>query len=326
MRSRAGALAETPALRFRDRPGSFAPHCGVFIMTDRPDIYASITARIVEALEAGVIPWRSPILRTASGLSARNLVSNRPYSGCNAFLLAFTAHCNGYASPYWVTFRQALAAGGSVRKGEKGTHIVYWRMLDIEKADGEKKSVPMLRHFVVFNIDQCDGIADPSAVPVQPERPFSPIESAARIVAGFAGAPDITHAGCRAYYTPSADTVTIPEPTGFRSPEAYYATLFHELAHATGHAKRLGRGLGGAQFGSPEYAREELIAEMGAAFLCAEAGISPATVEDSAAYIASWLKALRNDRKLVVVAAGAAQKAANHILGVVAEPIAAAAD
>ncbi len=283
--------------------------------TARRDIHEEVTAKIVAALERGVIPWRSPILGAKGGGIPANLVSKRPYSGINSFLLALSAWGEGYTSRHWLTFKQALDLGGSVRKGQKSTLIVFYRMFDTkDKQTGEDKHIPMLRHYNVFNVDQCDGIKSPDAAPYTP-LDFSPIEEAQRIVEGFDGCPTIEHSPAgRAFYRPSADLVHMPERTRFASVPEYYSTLFHELSHSTGHKSRLNRKADGA-FGSGEYAKEELVAEMSAAFLCAEAGIAPATIENHAAYVAGWLKALKDDRKLVVGAASAGQKSANWILG-----------
>lgn len=279
------------------------------------DIYAEVTHRIVSMLEAGVVPWRSPILGRSKAGWPRNLASGKEYRGVNVFLLAFTAYCHGYGSSFWLTFNQAKAKGGSVRKGEKASLVVFWKTYETtDRKTGEPITVPVLRHYNVFNAEQCDGIDVPDAPAFEP-LDFSPIQEAERIAGAYADGPAIEHRGARAFYQPLTDMVQLPEPTRFASPEAYYATLFHELAHSTGHSKRLGRGLDTelAPFGTPDYGKEELVAEMGAAFLCAHAGISPATVENSAAYLGGWIRALKGDSRLAVTAAGAAQKAADWI-------------
>lgn len=282
------------------------------------DIYAEVTSKIVSMLEAGVVPWRSPILGQSKTGWPKNLESGRDYRGVNVFLLAFTAWAKGYSSAHWLTFNQAKARGGGVKKGEKSSMVVFWKSYDTkDKTTGEQITVPVLRYFNVFNVEQCEGVSVPDAPVFEPST-FTPIESARRIVYGYEGRPEIEHVGQRAYYLPKADSVFIPDPTRFISGEAYYATLFHELAHSTGHSTRLARGTDtdSAPFGSPSYAREELIAEMSAAFLAGHAGITPATVENNAAYIASWIKTLKGDNRLAVSAAGAAQRAADWILGV----------
>lgn len=282
------------------------------------DVYAEVTSRILAMLDAGAAPWRSPILGQAGTAWPRNLASGKPYRGVNVFLLAMTAFAKGYHSACWLTFNQARAAGGRVRKGERSSLVVFWKTYETtDRATGEPTTVPVLRYYNVFNLDQCDGIEAPDADTNEPLA-FTPIERADRIAAGYAGGPAVQHAGGRAFYRPSTDAVTLPEPARFVGTEAYYATLFHELAHSTGHSTRLDRGLDTAlaPFGSPDYGREELVAEMAAAFLCGHAGIAPATVENSAAYLAGWIAAIKGDKRLAVVAAGAAQRAADWIIGV----------
>lgn len=290
------------------------------------DIYQAVTDRILELLDEGTVPWRQPFQGASGGGYPMNLVSGKPYRGVNVFLLACTAMTQGYASPYWLTFKQAKAKGGSVRKGEKSSLVVFWKKLDAkpdpDKKPGERsaddlKSRFMLRHYRVFNAEQCDDLETP-APDVKPMDTFEPIEEAERIVAAFPNPPTIEHGPShRAAYGPASDRVTMPPPENFTGRESYYATLFHELTHATGHSKRLDRGLDPRPppFGSPDYSKEELVAEMGSAFLAAVAGISPATIEQSAAYIDGWRKKLRDDKKLVVSSAAAGQRAADHILG-----------
>ena len=289
------------------------------------DIYQAVTDRILELLDQGTVPWRQPL----SGLGfPTNLASDKPYRGINVFLLSCTAMTQGYGSSYWLTYRQAREKGGHVRRGEKSSPVVFWKKLDPkpdpDRQPGETSSDDLkerfvLRYYNVFNADQCEGITPPDAEPPDPDAPpFEPIEEAQRIAEGFPNPPTIKHYGNQAFYSPTSDTVRIAEPERFESRESYYATLFHELAHATGHASRLDRGLEKktAVFGTADYSREELVAEMGAAFLAAHAGIGPPTIEQSAAYIDGWRKKLSDDPKLVVHASGGAQRAADHILGV----------
>lgn len=285
------------------------------------DIYQAVTDRILETLDKGTVPWRHPIKRSADhdGLP-RSMSSKKPYRGVNIFLLAMTSWAKGYESAYWLTYKQAKAQGGQVRKGEKASLVIFWkRYATTDKESGEKKVVPVIRHYNVFNAEQCEGIEAPDAVTPDPDAaPFVPIEEAERIVAGYSDGPAIEHGGSQAFYRPGEDLVRIAEPDRFIDRESYYATLFHELAHSTGHSKRLNRGLDQklAVFGAAEYSKEELTAEMGAAFLAAAAGISPPTIEQSAAYIDGWRKKLKGDKKLIVQAAGAGQRAADHVLGV----------
>jgi len=273
----------------------------------RASVYDIVTERILAELEKGQVPWRKP-WRT---LPPANLISKKPYRGINMFLLALA----GYGSQYWLTYRQAQALGGNVRKGAHGTKIVFWKFdkYETETADGEaeERTSAFLRYYTVFNLEQTEGLKALLALP-----PARPIESAEVIVEGMPNAPAFEQ-GFRASYTPSHDTVTMPSRTAFESQAEYYSTLFHELTHSTGHGKRLARdGFDRPQmFVSESYSREELIAEMGSAMLCGVAGIEQATVANSVAYLKSWIARLKSDSRLVVQAASAAQKAADYIRG-----------
>lgn len=278
------------------------------------DACERITARIVQQLETGTVPWRKPWHGGEAG-HPRNLVSNRQYRGINVFLLA----CAAPESPYWLTFQQASRLGGHVRRGEKSTPVVFWRWLEREDADsGEIVRYPLLRSYSVFNVEQCE--LPPGKVPpsvAAPENEFEPVAACERVVAEMPNPPAICLGGGSACYRPATDTVRVPQPQRFDSAAEYHATLFHELSHATGHESRLNRPgvTSEIHFGTRTYAREELIAEMGAAFLCGHCGIENAVIDNSAAYIAGWLRKLRDDKRLVVHAAAAAQKAADVVLG-----------
>jgi len=248
----------------------------------------------------------------------KNLVSKKEYRGINIFLLG----CQEYSSPYWLTFKQAADKGGHVRKGEKSTPVVFWKWIDrkdVDGADTEESNgngkVPLLRYYSVFNVEQVDGIIAPPS-PESITNQFSPIQIAQEIIAGMPLRPEVKHGGNQPAYSPMLDYVRMPEPSSFLSPEEYYATAYHELVHSTGHSSRVGRKgiLEPSYFGSHEYSKEELVAEMGAAFLCGVAGIGHRTIENSAAYIRGWLKSLKNDKKMLVMAAAQAQKAADYIL------------
>jgi antirestriction protein ArdC len=279
------------------------------VSTPRPhaSVYEIVTGRILAELEKGQVPWRKP-WRT---LPPANLISKKPYRGINVFLLALT----GYGSQYWLTYRQARALGGNVRKGEHGTKIVFWKFdtYETETADGEseERKSAFLRYYTVFNLEQTEGLKTLLALP-----PAFPIESAEAIVKGMPNPPAFEQ-DAQAAYIPSRDTVTMPSRTAFDSQTEYYSTLFHELTHSTGHAKRLAReGFDTPQkFGSESYSREELIAEMGSAMLCGVAGIEQSTLANSAAYLKTWIERLKSDSRLVVSAASAAQKAADYIRG-----------
>jgi antirestriction protein ArdC len=273
------------------------------------DNYEAVTARIIEALEKGVCPWRKP---WAS--EYYNAKTGHRYRGLNVPVLAVS----GFSDPRWMTYRQAFEMGGHVRKGEKGTIVMFWKLMrakeDGTQAEGEKAKVfPVIKTYAVFNVEQIDGLTLP------PVRTFEhqPLEEAEAMVQAMPKRPGIEHGGQRAFYSPSRDFVGIPTPESFESPEAYYSTLFHELTHSTGHSSRVNRFTAAdysAKFGSEPYAKEELVAEMGAAFLRAACGIETAPeMDNSAAYIHGWLSVLKNDRRLLVNAAAQAQKAADFI-------------
>jgi antirestriction protein ArdC len=283
------------------------------------DIYQEVTDKMVAALEAGTAPWRKP-WNSRSG-RPQNL-DGRPYRGVNVLLLAIAAMEGGYSSPFWLTFNQAKERGGSVRKGEKGTLVVFWKTFtktEIDEATGKpvKKTIPMLRHYIVFNLEQTDDVKLPKRVAdwqADEGHEHEPIESAEAIIAAyFENGPKLRHGGDRAFYNTVTDIVTVPERTAYANGDEYYATLFHEMGHSTGHESRLARKFG-QNFGDHEYGREELVAEMTSAFLQAETGIETA-LENSAAYLAGWVREIKEDPKAVVVAAGAAQRAADLILG-----------
>ena len=275
------------------------------------DVYQKVTDEVIAAIEGGDLPpWRKPWL---GGGPPMNLVSKKPYRGVNVFLLGIAP----YACPYWVTFKQAKTLGGNVKKGEKSRFVVYFNFIERkDKATGKKKHIPFLRYSNVFNVEQCEGLE--GKLPEAPEKlDFQPIELCERIVNGFDNPPTRIDGNDRAFYRPPTDELGMPTKDSFSSVEGYYATLFHEMTHATGHQSRLHRDevVGTGMFGGEDYSREELVAEMGAAMLCGEAGISPETIENSAAYLKGWLSKLRDDKRLIVTAASRAQKAADLILG-----------
>lgn len=282
------------------------------------DLYQTVTDQIVSMLEAGVVPWRSPILGRSKAGHPKNLNTGKQYRGVNVFLLAFTAYAKGYGSSYWLTFNQARERGGNVRKGGKSSMVVFWKQYDTtDKETGQAVRVPVLRYYNVFNAEQVEGVEIPDAVKYQP-LDFHPIEEAEKIATGYAGGPVVTHdGGQQAFYRPSTDSVHLPDRTRFATAEEYYSTLFHELSHSTGHSTRLDRKIDSEPkpFGSADYGREELVAEMSAAFLCSHAGIQPAVIGNQAAYLAGWLKQLKADTRIVIAAAGQAQRSADWIRG-----------
>ena len=270
--------------------------------------YQVITDRVLALLEQGTAPWRQPWDSTM-GLP-RSLFSQRPYRGINVWLLT----AMGYPSPFWGTFNQVKTAGGTVRKGERGVPVVFWKVYDKEDpetGDAEKRFI--LRYFTVFNAAQLDGVAVPETA-VTPHR-FTPIERCAQLVGAMPHRPTILEGHQRAFYKPATDTLHLPSPACFHSSEAYYATLYHELVHAVGHPSRLNRTTltDLCLFGSPTYAKEELVAEMGAAYLCGVCGIANVTLANSAAYLASWMQVLRDEPTMLVQAAAQAQRAADYI-------------
>ncbi len=289
-----------------------------------PDVYQIVTDKILELLDKGTIPWHKPWKGGFEGIP-KNAISKKPYRGVNVFLLAITAEVMGYDSPYWFTYKQAQQYGGNVKAGEKSTFVVFWKWLDYVQTDketGEKTTdkVPFLRYYRVFNLAQCEGV-DLSKLPVDaiddtPDLDFSPIGACENVFGNMADCPPIYHDQGRACYIPSKDEIHLPKRENFTSVEDYYATAFHELAHSTGHDSRLGRHDKDRDlnFGSNTYSKEELIAEMGAAFLCGVCEIDNQIIDNSAAYIDGWRKKIKGDKKLVVNAAAQAQKAVDYIL------------
>ena len=273
------------------------------------DVYQVVTDRIIQLLEAGTVPWRKPW--KGGDQAPRNLVSRKAYRGINMFLL----NAAGYSFPFWLTYNQVKSLGASVKKGEKSSPVVFWKIFE-EEENGETKKIPFLRFHSVFNVAQCEGIT----LPASPETngKFHPLEKCEEVVTKMPHRPAIEHGGGVACYSPREDRVTMPEANRFETPHAYYTTLFHELAHATGHVSRLNRKeiTGPIHFGSDPYSREELLAEMGAAFLSSHCEIENQTLDQSANYIQNWLERLKDDRRLVVHAAAQAQKACDFILDI----------
>jgi antirestriction protein ArdC len=270
-------------------------------------IYQMVTDRIVAILESGVIPWRKPWGDTAP---PSNFISKKEYRGINVFMLSAAM----YQSRYWMSFKQVTEAGGKVKKGEKGYPVLFWKWLEISGED-EIKRIPLLRYYTVFNLYQCEGINIEDVS--RNENNIKPIDAGQKIVDGMPNKPYLEHGRTKAAYSPSKDVIFIPDMASFIDAEEYYATLFHEMVHSTGHAARLNRYKeepNDHMFGSDAYSKEELIAEMGAAFLCAEAGISQKVIENQAAYISGWLGKLRRDNRILIQAASKSQKAADYIL------------
>ena len=269
--------------------------------------YDRITERIVALMEQGTVPWHKP-WDIQTGMP-RNLITQKPYRGINTFLLMSM----GFESPNWLTYRQAVQLGGNVKKGEKSCPVVFWKPMEVtDRESGEVEKIPFLRLYHAFNAAQCEGLKN---VPAVDESAFTATE-AAEIVAGMPQPPVIKHGMTMAYYAPRQDIVGMPERKRFNTEDGYHATLFHELVHSTGHEKRLKRQSITERngFGTDPYCKEELVAELGSAFLCGQAGIMERTIDSSAAYIENWLKQLKSDKTLIVYAAAQAQKAADFIL------------
>lgn len=267
-------------------------------------VYEIITNKIIEQLDNGCIPWNRPW----DVHMPMNLVSKKAYRGVNILLLSFT----GFKSPYFLTYKQAEMLGGNVVKGQKGFPVVYWNTTKVKDKDEEEKAIPFLLYHTVFNVEQCKNIPVPETVKAE----FNPIEDCEAVITGMPNKPEIVHKGDRACYSILKDMIYMPNRDNFYTPEQYYGTLFHEEVHATGHASRLNRKSISEPngFGMEEYSKEELIAEIGASFLCAETGISSHTIENQTNYIGNWLKRLRDDKRLIVVAACHAQTAVDYIL------------
>ena len=277
------------------------------------NIYEEITNRIIEQLENGVVPWHKPWTGVMSG--AYNRISKKPYSLLNQMLLK---HDGEYA-----TFKQWSDIGGKIKKGEKSEIVVFWKILETEEKnkDGkvEKKSIPLLRYIHVFHVSQIDGVEPKTIKLVE----HNPIEEAEKIKSGYVERESIIIDELvtdRAFYSPVRDYIQVPCKEQYKDISEFYATLFHEMVHSTGHRDRLKRldcGMQLASFGSQDYSKEELVAEIGSAFLMNHAGIeTPKTFKNSAAYIKSWLEVLKNDNKFIVSASSKAEKAMKYILNI----------
>lgn len=306
----------------------------------KTDIYQRVTDQIVASLETGIRPWMKPWSgEYAGGRITRPLRGNGiPYQGINILMLWGAAMERGYSAPIWLTFKQAQALGGMVRKGERGSVVVFASKItrtdlspkalakgEADEATGEEseRDIPFLKGYTVFNAEQIDGLPAHFLAPAEPRLdPVQRIEHAERFFA--ATGATVRHGGDRAFYRPSTDHVQMPHFETFRDAESYYAILAHELTHWTKHPTRLAREFGRKRFGDEGYAMEELVAELGAAFLSADLDLTPEPRPDHAAYIASWLKALKNDRRAIFTAASYAQRAADFLSGTKAETTATA--
>ncbi len=288
------------------------------------DIYQTITDLICEQIAQGVAPWNKPRLTVDLGAGSQNrainMVSKKPYEGINALILG----CNPYNVPIFLTFNQAKDLGGTVRKGARSLPVVFWQKLKTEKDSGDQKErAPfVLKYYNVFNVVETDldysAFLAPKPVETEPTE-AKIIPSCEAISEGYAGRPLLVHHDQeRMFYSPSRDIVNMPNQERFKDPQEYYHVLFHELIHSTGHSSRLDREgfMQPVGFGSPSYSREELTAELGAAFLSSVAGIdTPELITNSAAYLKGWLGVLKTDKKFLFTAAASASKATKYILG-----------
>jgi antirestriction protein ArdC len=285
------------------------------------DVYMEVTNQIIEALEQGVKPWECPWQKNAAALPLR--VTGDSYRGINHVLLNLKAWAQGYRNPVWMTFKQAQDLGGMVRKGEKSSLVVKYGTFEAkdEAREGETKDKTRgyLKAYRVFNVQQIDGLDDQFPTPDE-AAPLAtrPIEQLSHIAANMVERMGVGYAegGDRACYVPSLDKVHMPELPKFKAAELFYSTLFHELSHATGHKRRCDRtkDKAGSKFGNAVYAMEELVAEISSAMVGAQLGFQPGHIEDSAAYVQSWLKVLRDDKRAIVKAAAAAQRSADYLM------------
>jgi antirestriction protein ArdC len=284
------------------------------------DLYAEVTNKILQELEAGAAPWVKPWSATPGQNVPCNAVTNRPYSGCNVILL-WLARDRGWPTPRFLTFKQAQEAGGNVRKGEHGTRVVFvkqLRIIDRHGDEGDEKLIPMMREYTVFNVAQCDGLPESTVrgKPMRVRNPDTRDELADEFLRSTGA--DIREGMGEAYYVPSKDFISLPAFQAFKGADHFYNVAFHELTHWTGAKTRLDRDLSG-RFGKSAYAAEELIAELGSAFLAAEFGFDGDMRH--AGYIGKWIELLKSDKRAFFTAASKAQQAADYLRGLaLAEP------
>jgi antirestriction protein ArdC len=287
-------------------------------MSEKLDVYGRVTNKIIADLERGNLTWLQPWQagHKAGPISRPLRAAGKPYRGMNVLMLWAAAMEKGYSCPLWLTYKQAAELGGQVRKGEKGSLVVYadtfTKTGTDEKGAEIETTIPFMKGYTVFNAEQVDGLPGHFYATVAPlNADIKPLEAAERFFANT----NITvqHGGNRAFYSPDRDIVQMPELKTFRDAEAYSATKAHEICHATRHERRMNRDFGRKRFGDAGYAMEELVAEIGAAFLCADLGITPETREDHAAYVQSWLRVLKDDKRAIFTAASHAQKAVDFL-------------
>src|ERR1700745_681184 len=287
--------------------------------TSGQDVYSRITSQIVASLEQGVRPWVKPWnAEHAAGRITQPLRFNcQPYSGINILSLWMSATAQGFAAPIWMTFRQAMELNAHVRKGEKGSLVVYANAIrrterDEETGEDFEREISYFKGYTVFNVEQIDGLPDHYYAKAAPQLdPVARIDRAEKFFGDCKAT--IRHGGNRAYYAQEIDYVQMPPFESFRDAESYYSTLAHEMTHWTKHPSRLARDLGRKQWGDEGYAQEELVAELGAAFLCANLELASDPREGNASYIATWLEVLRNYSRCIIKAAAHAQRAADYL-------------
>lgn len=290
------------------------------VMGSKVDTYEIITNQILSKLKQGVIPWKRV---WNPNRIPENPITNRKYRGLNSLILSF----EGRDCPFYATYKQIVSKGGTVKKGTKGIPLMYWNMhvpkeyknKGLTEEQLKQHQIPFLKYFTVFNLEDTEGIEIPDYSNKAID--FQPIEKCESVVKEWEGCPEIKHSGDKAFYRPIEDIVYMPNQDTFKSKELYYSTLFHELAHSTGHKARLNRDLS-HKFGSKEYAKEELIAELASAFICSDLGIDNSNTNDinmldnTTAYIQSWIQVLSDDNKMLIQASSKARKAADMILSV----------
>ena len=286
--------------------------------TERRDVYTRVTDRIVQSLEQGVRPWHQPWTggRTDGRMVRPLRHTGTPYRGINILLLWCAATEGGFTSSHWMTYRQASELGAQVRKGERGSLVVYANRFTKTGTDANgdevERELRFMKGYTVFNVEQIDGLPAQYTPRPTPHEAVPLIDTAESFVAATGAL--IRHGGDRAFYSPAGDVIVLPDPAAFRDAASYTATKAHELVHWTSHPSRLDRTLG-KRFGDDAYAAEELIAELGAAFLCADLGIAAEIRDDHAAYIAHWLRVLKSDHRAIFTAAAHAQAAADYLHG-----------
>lgn len=285
------------------------------VTTERQDVYTRVTAKVIADLEAGVRTWMKPWSGGNEGISLPLRHCGTPYRGINVLLLWCEMIAKGYASNKWMTYRQAAELNAHVRKGEHGSLVVYADRFKKTEADANgqdvEREIPFMKGYTVFNVEQIEGLPESYYSRPEPKGEAMQLIESAEAFFAATGAT-IQHGGSMAFYAPGPDVIRLPHPKKFKDAESYAATKAHELTHWTAHESRLARTLG-KRFGGDAYAAEELVAELGSAFLCTALGITPEVREDHAAYLEHWLKVLKADKRAIFTAAAHAQRAVDFL-------------